>query len=134
MKQKQVYVMGVALAAFIGTIGCTSVSIPATVEGGAVSYCANVLRSTEPASIDMALAAGELALEELGFSVTDVQINDATSIITARGAHDKKVKVLLREVSDQLTHVRISGSHYADVTTPLLIVEALRKNLSGDVK
>jgi len=112
-------------------VGCTTtVNMSPDTAGGPVSFSGGTLRATETVSLEEVSAAARKALRELQIPITDEREIAGKTVVTGRGAGDQKWTVELMPVSDALTHLRVRGGHASDLTTPIIILEKIRGNLS----
>ena len=124
------------LITFLGIIllsssGCAAVAllIGGSVGAGAVAYVMGELKSTEEASLDSTWQAAQKAIEELEFLVTSKQKDAISAKLIARGATDKKIELILKKVSEDLTEVRIRVGIFGDESLSRLVLEKLKNHL-----
>ncbi|MGR3309594.1 MAG: DUF3568 domain-containing protein [Candidatus Brocadiales bacterium] len=115
----------------LSSSGCAVVAllIGGSVGAGAVAYVTGELKSTEEASLDRTWQAAQKAIEDLEFFVTSKQKDAISAKLIARGATDKKIELILKKVSENLTEVRIRVGIFGDEPLSRLVLEKLKNHL-----
>ena len=129
----QLVCLSILLAAMtFGSSGCLVLAVGAGA-AGAVAYTKGDLEAEQHHNIDQVYAATTKAVEDLKLYVLSDEGNqDALSAtVVARDAGDKRVKVTLKSVAQDLTKVSIRVGTFGDQTKQRLIYDKIRENLKA---
>jgi hypothetical protein len=107
---------------------------PAVMVGGGAAagsasfaYISGELKSTEQVSLNLAWQATQTAMDDLGFHITS-RVKDAFDAeLTASGARDKKIRIVLKKISDTCTEVKIRVGTFGSQSLSAQILEAIRR-------
>lgn len=111
-------------------IGCPAAVIVgggAAAGGASVAYIKGELKSTEQVSLNQAWQATQKAMDDLGFHITSRAKDAFDAELTASGARDKKVKIILKKISDTRTEVKIRVGTFGDQSLSAQILESIRR-------
>ena len=112
------------LACMFAMCACTTVNVQ---DGKAVSVSpAGSFAATEECTLRQARIAADVVLKDLGFAVTDERETNGSINLIARGAHDGRVDVRIKTVSEKLTTIEVRGSGGTDRSTRVLLLDRIR--------
>ena len=109
------------------TNGCAVVIVGGAAAGaGAIVWYHGELRSTDMVTFDRAYTAAQAGLTDLGYSIVNRTKGDVEAKITARGAGDRKVQVLLSKQSSNATNIGIRIGLVGDKDLSRQILDRIR--------
>ncbi|MGQ3684288.1 MAG: DUF3568 family protein [Candidatus Loosdrechtia sp.] len=131
-KPLRIVLLGIILSSV-----CGCVAVPLIVGGGAgagtVAYLKGELKSLEEASLDKTWQATHKALKDLEFIITSEEKNSLSAKAVARGTANKRVEINLKNVSGNLTEVKIRVGIFGEESLSRLILERIKKYLNGSL-
>jgi hypothetical protein len=114
----------------VSSSGCLVLAVGAGA-AGAVAYTKGDFEAEEHQNIDQVYAATTKAVEDLKLYVlSDEGDQDALSAtVVARDAADKRIKITLKSVAQDVTKLSIRVGTFGDQTKQRLIYDKIRENL-----
>lgn len=111
--------------------GCAAVWVAggAAAGAGTVAYVQGELRSTLEASLDNTWAATKDAMTDLEFNITETEKDAVEAELIARGARDKKIRIILERQTPKLTRIGIRVDTFGDEQLSRLILDKIKARL-----
>src|SRR5947207_352279 len=105
MKIRRLLFAAMILALAVVSSGCAVLLVGGAAAAGAgtYAYVAGELRSSEAVDLDKAWNATQAAMKDMEFAVTEKEKDGVSAKLTARGAGDKKIVVLLQKETGTVT-------------------------------
>lgn len=128
------------LVALLGIIplinnGCVAAAVggAAGVAAGAgtVAYIKGELKATEAYDVPTVWKATVRAVDELQLVVTDKYSDETAGKLEAITADNKKVRISLKRVGDNITEITIRVGTFGDEKISRFILSKIQKNLKG---
>lgn len=131
MNHKQLlfpFILGLSL---LVNSGCPAIFLGAAAGGamgaGTVAYIGGELRSTEEVTLNRGWKAAQMAMRDLEFKITDKGKDVFDAELRAAGASGKKIKVVLKKISDTRTEIKIRVGTFGDESMSQQILETIKK-------
>jgi hypothetical protein len=121
-------VAAVMLALLPVMSGCVAVAA-ASAAGAGVAWIRGALETTLERDLDRSYRAAQNALRQLEFAVVSERKSGVDAALVARTALDKKVEVVLKQVSTNTTHVSIRVGVFGDEELSLAILDRIKVGL-----
>lgn len=119
----------VALASLVAfQSGCLLVAAGAA-GAGTVAYVRGELDASLAGSYDSVVKAANRALDDLQFKKINETKDAIKTVLVARTADDKKVRIEITKVSDTLTKVEIRVGVFGNENLSRTILDKIQKNL-----
>jgi hypothetical protein len=119
----------VALASLVAfQSGCLLVAAGAA-GAGTVAYVRGELDASLSGSYDSVVKAANRALDDLQFKKINETKDAIKTVLVARTADDKKVRIEITKVSDTLTKVEIRVGVFGNENLSRTILDKIQKNL-----
>ena len=112
--------------------GCAALFVGGVAAGagaGAVYYTRGELSSVQSAALDRTFQATHDAMQDLKFTETSSRVDAVEGVVEARTAMDRKIKVVLKRVSDTGTEVRIRVDTFGDEAISRQIMDRIHAKL-----
>lgn len=128
------------LIALLGIIplinnGCVAAAVGgaagAAAGAGTIAYIKGELKSTEAYNVPTVWKATEMAVDELQLVVTDKYSDETAGKLEAITADNKKVRISLKRVGDNITEITIRVGTFGDEELSRFILSKIQKNLKG---
>jgi len=123
--------VGAAAAALTLTSGCFLFAVGAAGAAGAgtVAYVEGRLTATLGKPYEAVSAAAGRAVQQLQFFQIGDTKDALSDMLVARTAEDKKIKIVVTRISDQLTRVEIRVGTFGDQAISQTILDRINANL-----
>lgn len=108
--------------------GCASL-VGGGTAAGTVTYTFGELKSIEEASLESTWEATQKTMKDLELIVTSKEKDMLTARLIARGVNDKKIVIKLKNISEELSEVKIRVGTFGDEALSRNILKYLKKNL-----
>ena len=135
MKYKKYLLLGLFGIIPLLNIGCVAAAVggAAGVAAGAgtIAYIKGELKATEAYSVPKVWAATEKAVDELQLAVTDKYSDAVAGRLEAFTADNKKVRINLKRIGDNITEVTIRIGTFGDEELSRFILSKIEKHLKG---
>ena len=126
--RKTLISLGVLFALVFLAGGCVAVLVGAGA-AGTVAYLRGDLEATMAEDVGTVYQASLTALEQLEITPTRKQKDALYAEIIARGADDKKIKIILKRTEENLTKLSIRIGYVGSETKSRVIYEQIKQNL-----
>lgn len=124
--KKTLISLGVLFALVFLAGGCAAL---AEAGAGTVSYLRGDLKAIMAQDVDVVYPASLKALEQLEITPIKQDKDALSATIVARGADDKKIKIILKRTEEDLTKLSIRIGYVGSETKSRVIYEQIRQNL-----
>jgi len=120
-----------ALVLGLSTLTLSSGCLAAAAGAGAagVAYVMGDLTANLDASLDRTVRATEQAVEQLEFTKVSESKDALIAVIKVHNAVNKKIKITLERVGDNLTKVTIRVDTFGDQPLSIAILDKIKSNL-----
>lgn len=125
--KKTLISLGVLFALVFLAGGCAVALVGAG--AGTVAYLRGDLEATMAEDVGTVYQASLTALEQLEITPTKREKDALSATIVARGADDKKIKIILKRTEEDLTKLSIRIGYVGSETKSRVIYEQIRQNL-----
>jgi len=115
------------LAGLTLSSGCIAAAAGAGAAG--VAYVMGDLTANLDASLDRSYRAAQQAVEQLEFTKVSESKDALIAVIKVHNAVNKKIKITLEHVGDNLTKVTIRVDTFGDQPLSLAILDKIKSNL-----
>jgi len=116
-------------AVLTGCLAAAAVGAGAAAGAGTIAYISGELKSTEGYPFPTVWAATVKAIEQLDFIVVN-KVSDAISgEIDSVTADNKKVKITVKRVGDNITEIKIRVDTFGDETLSRYILSKIQSNI-----
>ncbi len=123
--------MLLALWVILSLSGCVAVLLGggAVAGVGAYAYQKGSQEATLEGDIQVVYQVVQQTLEELEIQLVSAEKDALTASVVGRGAGDKKVKVQIKRIEDDLTHVSVRVGMFGNRDMSRVICDQIVKNL-----
>lgn len=111
--------------------GCALFVVGAAAGAGAgtYAYVSGEMKGSEAVPLDKAYSAAQAAMQDLEFPIITKSKDALQAQLTARNSVDKKMRIKLKKVSDNITEIRIRVGTFGDESLSQLILDKIKKHL-----
>ncbi len=133
MKCKKYLLLGLLGIIPLLNIGCVAAAVGGGVAAGAgtVAYITGELKATEGYSVPVVWKATEKAVNELQLAVIDKYSDVVAGRLEAFTADNKKVRINLKRIGDNITEVTIRIGTFGDEELSRFILSKIERHLKG---
>lgn len=125
--RKKLISLGVLFALPFLAGGCAVALVGAG--AGTVAYLRGDLEATMAEDVGTVYQASLTALKQLEITPTKKEKDALSATIVARGADDKKIKIILKRTEENLTKLSIRIGYVGSETKSRVIYEQIKQNL-----
>ena len=112
---------------FLGS--CAALVVGGAAGAGSFAYVSGELKTSENTSLNKGYKATLKAMSSLRYKVTKSNYDALKGSVVARESGDKKVQVLLKQISDGVTEFKIRVGLFGDEIISQAILKKIQANL-----
>lgn len=129
MKLKPFFLVFLLALSGVGTAGCAAIAVGAAAAGGTVAYVRGDLQTTFDHNLERVYEATLGAVDDFGFALISDRGDRTGGDLVARTGQDRRVKISMVPVGDELTEVSIRVGAFGDQDLSMRIHDAIRARL-----